>query len=188
MKYILFIVLLICNLSMYCQTYDYTEKDIVVYDNSNKYIFHNALYPTVSYFMCKDSVKSNVFYVHYEASSIVKKEFILQVMFKDGKLFLIGELVTINMSSQVEEMGFSPVMLIKGNQELSKEIIPLWSTDSFKWKSFYKKTDNNKCLILNSDMSFINSVIYPSSMDFDYELFIFIQKQLKNEKNSIKIR
>ncbi|RGZ62787.1 hypothetical protein DW980_15370 [Bacteroides stercoris] len=108
---------------MYCQHYDYTEKDIVVYDNSNKYIFHNALYPTVSYFMCKDSVKSNVFYVHYEASSIVKKEFILQVMFKDGKLFLIGELVTINMSSQVEEMGFSPVMLIKGNQELSKEII-----------------------------------------------------------------
>ncbi len=148
---IISLILLFVFQSIYSQKYSYTDTDIIVCDGDSTYLFKNILYPSVSYFMSCDSLNSDLAYIHYESwASSRKTESILQVKYEKGRLYVMNELLQINMSSEIEKYGTAPIFLIICNRKIEHCDLPLSNTDMIDWTKYYNSKGNERrCLIFD---------------------------------------
>lgn len=180
---IISLILLFVFQTVYSQKYSYTDTDIIVCDGDSTYLFKNILYPSVSYFMSCDSLNSDLAYIHYENwASSRKTESILQIKYEKGSLYVVSELLQINMSPEIEKYGTAPIFLITGNRKIECSGLPLSDTGIIDWTKYHNLEENEKrCLVFDKRMTFKKELFFNQKLVFDERLFRLISEIKQNE-------
>ena len=174
---IILLILFFVLQTAYSQKYSYTDTDILVCDGDSTYLFEDILYPSVSYFMSCDSLNSNLFYIHYESSvSSRKTESILQVKYEKGSLYIVNELLQVNMSPEIEMYGTAPLFLITGYRKIEHCDLPLSNTGIIDWAKYHNSEGNEKrCLVFDKELTFKKELLFEENLVFDERLFRLIK-------------